>query len=222
MPTVRIPTGEGTLRSSWALWAVLCGAMLIGLATPGLSEAHFVQSSYAFGANACVVANRSDPVTMIFYGFPATSRNVDTEVQRQAGWIHHTGGDQWLQSHGLCNHFDVQDADQITLNRFHTRLWQMPGLDLKNRFITYATPHHEDFVVLGGCGFPGNHAVDENGSLGSGFDQGRNRLTGEFVAAGYSIGDVQFWGNTQTFRQCDGGDASSDGKVNWINFDRLR
>jgi hypothetical protein len=203
-------------------WTAVCGAVMVGLAVPALSQAHFVQSSYAFGANACVVAQRSDPVTMIFYGFPATSHNVDTEVQRQAGWIYHTGGDQWLQSHGLCNHFDVQDASQITLTRFHTRLWQMPGLDLKNRFITYATPHHEDFVILGGCGFPGNHAVDANGSLGSGFDQGRNRLTGDFVAAGYSIGDVQFWGNTQTFRQCDGDDASSNGKVNWINVDQLR
>jgi hypothetical protein len=33
---------------------------------------------------------------------------------------------------------------------------------------------------------------------------------------------VQFWGNTQTFRQCDGDDASSNGKVNWINVDQLR
>jgi hypothetical protein len=203
-------------------WTGVFGSVLAGLLLPGLSQAQFVRAGYASRANACAVAQRSDPVTMIFYGFPATSRNVDSMIQRHAGWTYHTGSDQWLQSHGFCNHFDVQDADHITLTRFHTRLWQMPGLDLKSRFITYATPHHEDFVTVGGCGFPGNHAVDANGSQGSGFDQGRNRLTRELTAAGYSVGDVQFWGNTQTFRQCDGDDASSNGTVNWIDFDRLR
>ena len=200
------------------LWLSAIGVSLaLVLFAPSRGDAHFVQSSYAFGANGCTVEQRSDPVTMIFYGSLGTAAYSDATVRSFAGWTWRTGNDQWLQSHGLCNQFNFQDASAITLTRYHVRLWQMPGLDLKDRYVTYATPHHEDFVIGGGCGIPGNHAIDANGSQGSGFDQGRTQL-GTIIGRTYPLGDIQNWQNTQTFRQCDGDLASSNGLVLWYRL----
>lgn len=56
----------------------------------------------------------------------------------------------------------------------------------------------------------------KTGQWVSGFDQGRRRVTDALTSHGYVVGDVQNWGNTQTFKQCDGGYAGSNGLVNWI------
>ena len=73
--------------------------------------------------------------------------------------------------------------------------------------------HHEDTIVYPGC-----HAVDANGPDGSGFDQGRRRLRELFAAGGHGWRS-QFWGNTRSFRQCDGDYAGSDGYVVFLRVD---
>lgn len=198
--------------------------MILGLATaagacisPTVASGHFVQSSYTFGANGCTVEQRSDPVNMIFYGSRATAALTNFTVQISAGWTSGTGSDQWLQSHGDCYHFHYQTASGL-LTRYHIRMWQMPGLDLKNRYITYGAVHHEDFVVGNGCGIPGSHAVDADGPQGSGFDQGRQRLGQYLGDAGFVLGEIDWWQNIQSFRQCDGDNARSDGFVFWYRL----
>lgn len=88
-------------RSTPALFVVLAAATLgvFGIAS---AQAHFVRSSYAFKANDCTIPQRSDPVTMIFYGSYGDADNSDALVRSVTGWRWRTGGDQWLRSHGLC------------------------------------------------------------------------------------------------------------------------
>lgn len=206
----------GTLLG--VLATALASASVTALALPAVTGAHFVRARYAFKGDACTKSQRSDPVTMVVYGKRATWRRTDSAIVDATGWTWQTGGDQWLKSHHRCYHFDSQRAEHVTLSRFHVRLWHMPGRDRKGRRDVYLTPHHEDFVVGNGCGFPGNHAVDQNGPQGSGFDQGRLRLSEALVDAGYVFTDVQYWGNTRTFKQCDGGRAGSNGSVYWIKL----
>jgi hypothetical protein len=51
----------------------------------------------------------------------------------------------------------------------------------------------------------------------AGFDQGRDELEQRFVAAGHGT-RREWWGNTLSFKQCDGDYASSDG---WTLFVEL-
>lgn len=78
---------------------------------------------------------------------------------------------------------------------------------------TTGDAHHEDLVMFPPCG----HAVDESGPEGSGFDQARDELRARFTVAGHAT-SVVWWGNTQSFRQCDGDYAGSDG---WAVFIEL-
>ena len=71
------------------------------------------------------------------------------------------------------------------------------------RWTTIGDAHHEDLTYCG-------HAVDANGSTGSGFDQGRRELRIQMENGGHGWYS-EFWGNTQNFQQCDGDYASSDG-----------
>ena len=74
-------------------------------------------------------------------------------------------------------------------------------------WVAVAGAHHEDLVLVP---IPCGHAVDSNGPSGSGFDQGRNELERRFATAGHATSRV-WWGNTQSFKQCDGDYAASDG-----------
>jgi hypothetical protein len=67
---------------------------------------------------------------------------------------------------------------------------------------------------------PCGHAVDSNGPGGSGFDQGRDELVRRFASAGHPAERV-WWGNTQSFKQCDGDYAASDGWVVLIELHQV-
>lgn len=96
--------------------------------------------------------------------------------------------------------------------------------------MTYADPHHEDLVFR--CvfrkGIPG-HAVDKGTLLdlqsgnpnyqGSGYDRGSAKVAEALDAKGVpSVG--YNWGNTKSFRQCDGDLAASSGIVEYVRIDR--
>ena len=101
-------------------------------------------------------------------------------------------------------------------SRFHVRVrgqHQDPALG----WVAVAGAHHEDLVLFP---IPCGHAVDSNGPGGSGFDQGRDELEQQLVAAGHVSSRV-WWGNTQSFKQCDGDYAGSDGWTVFISLHQV-
>lgn len=204
-----------------ALAMGLIGAQ--GAAAIGIGPSGF----YSFGDAGCAQESRSDPVGVLFEGTQASALNAANQVDEHAGWSHDTeiSSNQWLwvlvgEEKYNCretNYERASEPDWKTANRFHVRLWYVPASDKEKRR-TVGTPHHEDWVEWPACGpFPGNHAVDSNGSEGSGFDQGRHELKAEFLAAEHSVTSYN-WGNTKNFQQCDGDYAGSDGYVITISL----
>lgn len=156
---------------------------------------------------------------MIFYGSLGTAAYSDAVVRSFAGWTWRTGNAQWLQSHGLCRQFNYQDASAVTLSRYHVRLWQMPGLDLRNRFDSSHTRRHTTRISssVADAAFLATMRSTRMARRAAVVDQGRTRL-GTIIGRTFPLGDIQNWQNTQTFRQCDGGLASSNGLVLWYRL----
>ena len=73
--------------------------------------------------------------------------------------------------------------------------------------------HHEDLVLFP---IPCGHAVDSNGRAAA-VSTRAETSSRRFAAAGHVTARA-WWGNTQSFKQCDGDYAASDG---WILFVRL-
>lgn len=169
------------------------------------APAHFDSSErYTHAGCPAATSSRSDPVNVVFHGWGTWGR-AESQVEAHAGWVSISGSTQWFVDHGACSPQHTQRASGEG-SRFHVRArgqhWD-PGLG----WAALAAAHHEDLVLFP---LPCGHAVDSNGPGGSGFDQGRDRLERLLGAAGHPISRV-WWGNTQSFRQCDGDHASSDG-----------
>ena len=111
---------------------------------------------------------------------------------------------QSFTDHG-CSSMHAQRASGLGA-RFHVRV-RGQHQDAASGWVAVAGAHHEDLVLVP---IPCGHAVDSNGPSGSGFDQGRNELERHFATAGHATSRV-WWGNTQSFKQCDGDYAASDG-----------
>jgi hypothetical protein len=154
---------------------------------------------------------RTDPVNVVFHGWGTWGRAAD-QVESHTGWAWTSGSSQSFVDHGVCRPFHAQRASSFG-SRFHVRLrGQHP--DVLLRWTAAAAAHHEDLVLLP---LPCGHAVDSNGPGGSGFDQGRDELRDRMALAGHASYRV-WWGNTQSFKQCDGDFAGSDG---WVLFVEL-
>jgi uncharacterized protein YfaP (DUF2135 family) len=176
------------------------------------AQAHFdATDRYTHRACPAAAPTRSDPVNVVFHAWGTWGR-AQSQVESHAGWRTSSGTDQFFVDHGGCS---VQHAQRASGegSRFHIRLrgqhWD-PALG----WAAAGAVHHEDLVLFP---IPCGHAVDANGSRGSGFDQGRNELEARFAAAGHATSRV-WWGNTQSFKQCDGDFAASDG---WTTYVRL-
>jgi hypothetical protein len=184
-----------------------CGLLL---ASP--ARAHFDSSSkYTHGACPATPTNRVDPVNVVFVTWGTWGRAVD-QIEAHAGWTETSGSSQSFVDHGECYPLHAQRASG-TGTRFHLReRGQHPDPALG--WTATGDAHHEDFVVFP---VPCGHAVDSNGPGGSGFDQGRDELDERFSSAGH-VTDRAWWGNTQSFKQCDGDYAGSDG---WTVFIEL-
>jgi hypothetical protein len=190
------------LRCVVSLAALMLAAQAI--AASGV-EAHFSTSSYTYKGDC---SSRVDPVNFGFYGPYAWWDHAAAQTQGHAGWSNTGGSSQASWSHGTCYWMGTQRASAGTSSsRFHIRFF-WAGSD------PYAVgdAHHEDFVWY--CG----HAVDSNGSTGSGFDWGRRELMRKFRDAGHYT-TYDWWGNTQNFKQCDGDWAGSDGYTRWVWID---
>lgn len=191
---------------------VLGVALVVVAALPvGSGRAHFDSGDrYTHGECPAGIANRIDPINVVFHGWGTWGRAV-SQLESHLGWTATSGSSQVFVDHGSCQ---PQHAQRASGNgtRFHVRLrGQHPDSSLG--WTTTGDAHHEDVVWFPPCG----HAVDASGSGGSGFDQGRDELLTRFAAAGHTT-SVAWWGNTESFKQCDGDYASSDG---WTAFIEL-
>lgn len=166
---------------------------------------------YLHAACPGLPSNRVDPVNVVFHSWGTWGRAV-SQLESHAGWTDASGSSLAFVDHGACSPLHAQRASGRG-SRFHVRL-RGQHQDVALGWVAVAGAHHEDLVVWP---VPCGHAVDANGSAGSGFDQGRDELLRVFAAGGHQV-SLAWWGNTQSFKQCDGDWASSDG---WTAFVRL-
>jgi hypothetical protein len=156
-------------------------------------------------------SNRVDPLNVVFHGWGTWGRAA-SQIEAHAEWTDESGTAQSFVDHGGCFPMHTQRASGLG-SRSHVR-FRGQHVDAALGWVAVGGVHHEDLVVWP---VPCGHAVDANGSGGSGFDQGRDELLRAFAVAGHAVA-LAWWGNTQTFKQCDGDWASSDG---WTAFVRL-
>jgi hypothetical protein len=183
-----------------ALWIASVG-------TPALAH---LDTTDRYTHRACpgTAANRTDPINVVFTTWGTWGR-AESQIETHAGWTSTSGSPQSFADHGGCFSMHTQRASGLG-TRFHVRVrgqHQDPALG----WVAAAAAHHEDLVFFP---IPCGHAVDSNGPGGSGFDQGRDELERRHVSAGHASFRV-WWGNTQSFKQCDGDYAASDG---WTVF----
>jgi hypothetical protein len=188
----------------------------LALASAGLAAvpalAHFDASGrYTHGSCPASAATRVDPVNVVFTGWGTWGRAA-SQVAAHAGWTDTSGTTHSFVDHGNCAPMHAQRASGSG-SRFHVRV-RGQHFDSVRGWTALAAAHHEDLVVFP---VPCGHAVDSNGAGGSGFDQGRDELERRFSAAGHAT-QRAWWGNTQSFKQCDGDYAASDG---WAVFVEL-
>jgi hypothetical protein len=180
-------------------------AVVPALVLCGMAAAHFDPTS-TYTQRACPAAldTRVDPINVVFHAWGTWGRVVN-QIEAHAGWTVATGSTQVFVDHETCRPQHAQRASGLG-SRFHVRVrGQHPDPVLG--WTAVGAVHHEDLVLFP---FPCGHAVDSNGSRGSGYDRGRDELRDRFADAGHTWNRV-WWGNTQSFKQCDGDYAGSDG-----------
>lgn len=158
------------------------GSIVVALAALGLVPpvAHafpWFSDPYTGSGGNCSAS--VDPINLVWKGTNAWADDVARNIEVHAGWPNTSGSDQSLRVPGAggvwqCRPMDRQRASAgSTSSRYHIRLWRVPITEGADKLVT-GDAHHEDFVWY--CG----HAVDANGSNGSGFDQGRRALVAAF------------------------------------------
>lgn len=191
-----------------------CIALLIAgtLVSAAPSWAHIHTGLYTHGSGC--PSDRKDPINFVFYNWGTVDRAVSNSIQH-AGWAnYYTGSSQKFVDlgHGGCYWNYTQLASGGYSSRFHIRFHPFHW-DNTYGWTTVGDAHHEDLVWFP---TPCGHAVDANGSNGSGFDWGRRTLRIALENAGHAW-NGHHWGNTQNLHQCDNDWARSDGWVVWSN-----
>ena len=192
--------------------AITVAAVGLAMIVAAPAAAHFDSSSnYTHGDCPAISENRVDPINVVFTSWGTWGRAVN-QIEAHAAWRDTSGSGQAFVDHGACHPMHAQRASG-TGTRFHLRIRGQHPDDVLGWTAT-GDAHHEDLVLFP---VPCGHAVDADGAEGSGFDQGRNELERGFAAAGHATWRA-WWGNTSSFKQCDGDYASSDG---WTVFIEL-
>jgi hypothetical protein len=185
---------------------VFAVVFVVGVSLAGSPALAHLDTADRYTHNACPAsaANRVDPINVVFTTWGTWGR-AESQIMSHAVWTATSGSTQSFADHGGCLPMHAQRASGHG-SRSHVRLrGQHPDETLG--WTATAAAHHEDTVLFP---VPCGHAVDSNGPGGSGFDQGRDELERRFLAAGHSAYRA-WWGNTQSFKQCDGDYAASDG-----------
>jgi len=188
---------------------VVALAALVVAAAGGPARAHFdAVDRYTHRACPATAGNRTDPVNVVFRTWGTWGR-AESQIESHTGWTATSGSSQFFVDHGGCFPMHSQRASGQG-SRFHVRV-RGQHQDAALGWVAMGGAHHEDLVLFP---IPCGHAVDSNGPSGSGFDQGRDELERQITSAGHLAYRV-WWGNTQSFKQCDGDYAASDG---WTVF----
>jgi hypothetical protein len=197
------------------LAVVLATSGLTLWAGAGIALAHFDGGApYTHAGCPAAFENRVDPVNVVFTGWGTWGR-AESQIESHAGWTATSGSGHSFVDHDACRPMHTQRASGEG-TRLHVRLrGQHPDPALG--WTAMGDAHHEDVVVFP---LPCGHAVDANGPGGSGFDQGRDELAQSFESARHPSERV-WWGNTQSFKQCDGDYAASDGWVVLIDLHQV-
>jgi hypothetical protein len=187
-------------------FGLVASLVAVGVAVAGRPAlAHFdANDPYTHRACPATPGNRTDPVNVVFTSWGTWGRAAG-QIESHAGWTATSGSTQYFVDHGGCFRLHTQRASGHG-SRFHVRI-RGQHWDAVLGWAAAGGAHHEDLVLLP---VPCGHAVDSSGSGGSGFDQGRDELVRRFTSAGHSSSWL-WWGNTQSFKQCDGDYAASDG-----------
>jgi hypothetical protein len=188
-----------------ARFALSVAVLAVSAVWVGPALGHFdATDRYTHRSCPATPSTRADPVNVVFTGWGTWGRAA-SQLETHAGWSSTTGSSQSFVDHGGCAPMHAQRASGLAA-RFHVRI-RGQHEDAALGWVATAGAHHEDLVLFPR---PCGHAVDSNGSGGSGFDQGRNELERAFASAGHVTSRV-WWGNTRSFKQCDGDYAASDG-----------
>jgi hypothetical protein len=165
-------------------------------------------------------ADAGDPINVVFYD-GATKQDLDYYFNLYHGWGDNGGETQYFKTNGVCNEMDAQPSSRRWgLSRYHARyhrgLNSGGGVDIDSTWGDYsvAAAHYEDWIVFDGCGFPGNHAVPEDG-----FNRGRQNVIDNWANEpdpSHSFAGLWDWGNTLERVQCNDTRARSDGYVAFI------
>lgn len=195
--------------------AFVVGALALCLVVgPAVALAHFDTGLYTHEDCPVSDGDRVDPINFVFTDWGTWDR-AERDLEYHMDWTNDQGGPQVFVDHGNCYEMTTQRASTCFLGGFdcdrnHIRLHPI-HFDDGLGWTTVGDAHHEDWVGAAQCPPFGGHAVDQNGTAGSGFDQGRNDLFFWMDGQPGHSGFYTWWGNTQNFEQCDGGFAGSDG-----------
>lgn len=140
---------------------------------------------------------RADPINLIFLGtndVPVIARLISDTV----GWREGDGGTMFFAQYGQLSPHDKQLTSAVENGqRYHVRLEAGIGTIDNRPFVLGAV--HMDFTTS--CGHVGRE-----------FNGARNFLMQELLRRGFDI-QIEYWGNTEPARHCDGSETMSDGFV---------
>jgi hypothetical protein len=206
----------------------------------GTAGAHYQRLTYSHKAETGCT-RPTDPVTVVFEGTGASYGRTLKAVEHNAAWRSDDRDEvpghpfyHQFNDHSGCFKMDGERADASGPfnDRYHTRLREQRHPTDGQRF-TFATPHHEQWI--GKCSGVGSHAVDPGhqddsqsgdnyyqGSYISGFDSGRDRLVNRFArnTRRHRVA-YRWWGNTRSFKQCNGWRAGASGAVFAVSIGRV-
>ena len=208
--------GSATRRAKVGSALVLSVPGLVAALTLAMPATAHLDLSDRYTHSACPASsgNRVDPLNVLFRTWGTYGRAL-SQTQSHAGWGDDGGTAQSFVDHAACASMHGQRASaRVLASRFHVRVrgqHEDPALG----WTATGDAHHEDLV------FPCGHAVDSNGTEGSGFDQGRNELRSRFASSGHVVSSGNWWGNTQNFKQCDGDLAGSNGYTTYITLHQV-
>ena len=183
-----------------ALALLGAGLALLAYTKIGTADVGDHVRNYTFASSDCQEDDQDaeDPINVVFFD-DAAAVNLDYYFDLYHGWGDNGGETQYFKIWSNCYEMDGQPSSNWgPRDRYHARYHR--GLDAIGEVeddltwgdYSVAAAHFEDWIVGDGCGFPGNHAVPEDG-----FNQGRDNVIENWVIEpdpGHTLWGYEDWG----------------------------